>query len=160
MNPKINIPHPETERGRANALLLFILAFIAASFTLVAGTSNTGKKYSSIQKNSQCTFGSTVHFKDKEGNIIGCERPILSMQICKDCEPGDNPNTCDCKNTCVPSGSVQPGVWEKRTTTEIKEVKGDAKVDAAWKLISIGAGGTRKYEVKSEGKFQCYFDRN
>jgi len=157
MNPKKHIPHPEAERGRANALLLFMLAFTAASFTLVAGT-NPGSKNDYKKSDRQCTFGSAVTKTNSLGKIQ-CERPYLSMQICKDCEPGDPKDICSCEQTCVPNGSVQQGRYEKRTTTQTKDVKAGTKLDAAWKFLSINGDGTWKYEMKIEGEWQCYFDK-
>jgi len=157
MNPKNHIPHPEAERGRVKTLLLFILAFTAVSFTLVAGT-NPGKKKDEIRGNRQCTYGSAVTKTNSLGKIQ-CERPYLSMRKCKDCEPTDDPEKCDCIETCVPSGSVQQGQYEKRTTTQTKDVKAGTKLDAVWKFLSINGDGTWKYEKKTEGEWQCYFDK-
>ena len=147
MNPKKYIPHPEAERGGAHALLLFILAFTAVSFTLVAG-SGTGRKKDGMKTDRQCTYGSTVHLKDSQGKIIGCERPQLSMQICKDCTSTDSQTNCICEAKCVPNGSMQAGVWEKRTITQTKDVDAGTKLDARWKFVSINGNGTWKYEKK------------
>jgi hypothetical protein len=164
MNPKKNIPHPETKRGGANALLLFILAFIAASFTLLAATSNTGEKYASIYKDSQCTFGKTEYSTNSQGNVTSCQRPYLSMQKCKPCSAGENPNACDCKQTCVPNGSWQTGIYlaPNATITFTNTLNGGGKLEAAWdKYISATINKDGKtayvYTVTGKGDPQCLF---
>jgi hypothetical protein len=163
MNPKNHIPHPEAERGRANALLLFILAFTAVSFTLVAGT-NPGQKYRSISKDNQCTFGKTENSTDKAGKVISCQRPYLSMQKCKDCEPTDDPEKCDCKQTCVPNGSWQTGVYlaPNVTITFTNTLNGGGKLEATWdKYISATINKDGKtayvYTVTGKGDPQCLY---
>jgi hypothetical protein len=163
MNPKNHIPHPEAERGRANALLLLILAFTAVSFTLVAGT-NPGQKYRSISKDSQCTFGKTENSTDKAGKVISCQRPYLSMQKCNDCEPTDDPEKCDCKQTCVPNGSWQTGVYlaPNVTITFTNTLNGGGKLEATWdKYISATINKDGKtayvYTVTGKGDPQCLY---
>ncbi len=158
MNPKINIPHPEAERGRANALLLFMLAFVAASFTLMAATGSGQKKKGTTSDRKCPKYGDPVQ-RTNEYGIVECKRPILARQVCVDCTVQDNnaKHDCGCEANCVNSGGWDSGTYEKRTTTEIKEVKGNVSVDAAWKLISISANGTWKYEVTREGHLQCSY---
>jgi len=167
MNPKKNIPHPEAERGKANALLLFILAFIAASFTLLAATSNPGEKYSSMKADSQCKFGKTEYSTNAQGKITSCQRPYLSMQKCKPCSPGENPNACDCKPTCIPNGSWQTGICipPNVTLTFTNTISGGGKLEAAWdKFISATVkkdGQTAYvYTVTGTGNPQCLFPPN
>jgi len=158
MNPKKNIPHPEAERGRANALLLFMLAFIAVSFTLMAASGSGQKKMGTTSDRKCPKYGDPVQ-RTNEYGIVECKRPILARQVCVPCTIQDNNDKldCRCEANCVNSGGWDIGTAEKRTITETIEVKGNGKVDAAWKLVSIGADGTRKYEVKREGPLQCYF---
>jgi len=161
MNPKNHIPHPEAERGRADALLLFILAFTAVSFTLVAGT--PGQRYRSIISDNQCTFGSAVMKTNSLGKIQ-CERPYLSMQKCKDCDPKDDPEKCKCIETCVPNGSMQAGMYlpPNITLTFTNTLGGGGKLEAAWdKFISatIKRDGQTAYiyTVTGTGDPQCLF---
>jgi hypothetical protein len=159
MNPKKNIPHPEAERGRANALLLFMLAFIAASFTLMAATKGSGKKKDGTTSDRKCPkYGDPVQ-RTNEYGIVECKRPILARQVCADCTVDDNNNKedCRCEANCVNSGGWDSGTYEKRTITETKDVKGDAKLGDLWKFVSVNADGTRKYEMKREGPLQCYY---
>ena len=164
MNPKKNIPHPEAERGKANALLLFILAFIAASFTLLAGT--TSRYQSGIQTDKSCTgFGSIQSRKDAAGGII-CERPYMAKSICSPCTSGDQ-GCSGCLDECVPSKRMQAGTYvaPSVTLTNTTKVNSGGKLEAAYeKIISAAVNKdgstTYTYTVTGKGEPQCVFQPN
>lgn len=164
MNPKKHIPHPEAERGRANASLLFILAFIAASFTLLAGT--TSRYQSGIQTDKSCTgFGSTQSRKDAAGGMI-CERPYMAKSICSPCTSGDQ-GCSGCLDECVPSKRMQAGIYlgPNVTITFTNTLSGGGKLEAAWdKYISatIKKDGQTAYvyTVTGKGDPQCLYPPN
>jgi hypothetical protein len=164
MNPNRYIPHPEAERGRANALLLIILAFTAVSFTLVAGT--TAKFKDGTKQDRSCVgFGSIRTKKDAAGGMI-CERPYLVKRICSTCKSGQN--DCNgCEEGCEEGARMQTGnyVAPTITITNTTEVNRGGKLEAAYEKIISAAlnkdgSTTYVYTVTGKGEPQCVFPSN
>ena len=99
MNTNKNIQTPGHQAGRASSRLIFLLAFILAGLTLIAGSSATGEKSKGATKNlSKCGFGKSEPIYDKKDNIVGCQRTVGFWESCGKCKSGDT--VCDCTAGC------------------------------------------------------------
>lgn len=140
MNPKINIPHPEGDLGGVSAILLFIIAFTAASFTLMAaigqGSKETGRK-----TDSSCGYGEYKQIKDPTGKPL-CMRQMLDRIVCAPCTQKDNIGgvNCNCKGLCEWNGGWDYAAYGDRVSTNwvTNTVANGGKVDASWSnIVSI-----------------------
>ena len=62
-----NIQSPDHQAGRASSRLIFLLAFILAGLTLIAGSPSTGNKVQGATKNiTKCGFGGSELIYDNE----------------------------------------------------------------------------------------------
>jgi len=137
MNPKKNIPHPEADRGRVSAILLFIIAFTTASVTLMAaigqGSKETGRK-----NDPNCGYGDIKETPDKKL----CMRKKLDRIVCAPCTQKDNAAgmACDCNGVCVWNGGWDYAAYGDKVTTNriTNTVANGGKFDGSWSnIVSI-----------------------
>lgn len=156
--------HPGTEHDQAGGSSVRLLAFVASiivGLTLMASSTNTGKKNDGTRSDSSCGYGPVQTVTNASGAVVACQREVRVRQKCKSCTSSDVKAgvSCGCEENCVGGGGFQPGILS--TGSCIKTVTNcvTGTLSAPWELIGFGAGGTRCYRMSETINYtnQCVF---
>ena len=155
MNTNKNIQTPDHQAGRASSRLIFLLAFILAGLTLIAGSSATGEKSKGATKNlSKCGFGKSEPIYDKKDNIVGCQRTVGFWESCGKCISGDT--VCDCTAGCKYDVAYQQGVLQTVTKWETNSFKVGLPTEG-WEFLKLDLNGARIMVRQTGYTNQCVY---
>lgn len=145
-------PRPANEQaGTGSVRLLVLIASALAGLTLMASSTNTGKKDDGTIADTSCGYGPIQTVTNAAGAVVACQREILVRKKCRSCTSSDVSAgvDCSCQTTCVGGGAFQPGIISTGTCTNQITNCVTGTLSAPWRFIGFGAGGKRCY-VKTE----------
>ena len=150
-----NIQSPDHQAGRASSRLIFLLAFILAGLTLIAGSPSNGQKIKGATRNAKkCGFGASEPIYDKEEKVIGCQRRNGSWEPCTKCKSGDT--ECDCEAGCKFDAGYQQGVLQTVTKWETNSFKVGLPTNG-WEFLKLDLNGARIMVRQTGYTNQCVY---